>query len=457
MGLWRNVLGSLAEAMGAEVQGSPQSQKERDFARKGETYSVEAEVSEALADLMLMYSTMQVTGGGPRAAFLDQTAKRFMENTANGAVVSSFISGDCLVVPSWNGRNMQSVVVPSEDFEVLECFGDEVTAAAYVLARRSVDNRERCLMQAVELVPYEAAGGGTAYANRYRVYTSEGGSAQPGFKGFEDWAGRVDEEWFVPNVDRLLVGRLRTHVVNPLDPNAVKGAPVCYGAGEPIAQIRKLLDQMAAEFDLSEKAIMADKRLFAKKWVGDQQVTELPRGRDRMFMQLGGLSDEMPLKEWSPEIRYQAYLAAIDKQEKLVERAVGVSAGIISHPDDLNYQNVDNVRKSQQRTVSFVEKSRRRFDRMMADLVYSWDVLANHYGITPTGAYELRPDWSDEYVETFADKQSAIIAGNAIGATDAVDYRAWLFDETYDDARRRVEEIKSERSSSASVLMPYEG
>ena len=166
--------------------------------------------------------------------------------------------------------------------------------------------------------------------------------------------------------------------------------------------------------------------------------------------------NELPIKEWSPEIRYQAYIEAIDKQEQLVERAVGVSPGLISNANDQNYQNVDNVRKGQQRTIGFIEKARRSFDRMMEDLVYAWDVLANYYGIDGVGDYELTRDWSTEYIETFADQQSAILAGNAIGATDAADYRVWLYGETPETAKERVAEIKAEQRRGAAVLMPLD-
>ena len=184
-------------------------------------------------------------------------------------------------------------------------------------------------------------------------------------------------------------------------------------------------------------------------------MTVLPRGKERVIMDVAGFGESQGVNEWAPDIRYQAYLDALDKQEQLVERAVGVSSGIISRPNEMNYQNVDNVRKSQQKTMAFVETSRRGLETAFAELVYAWDVLANFYGIKPMGAYELSFDWSDEYVETFADRQNALLAGESIGATDAVDYRMYVMGESPEAARERVAEIKAERGSSAAVLMPY--
>lgn len=273
---------------------------------------------------------------------------------------------------------------------------------------------------------------------------------------FPDWdAAYSDREWFIPNVDRLLVARFRSHAIDPRNPNSVKGVPICFGAGSHIAEIHYLLDQMHAEFDLSEKFVMADKRMFRKEWRGGDAVTVLPRGKERVIMDVQGYGEGQGISEWAPDIRYQAYLEALDKQEQLVERAVGVSSGIISRPNDMNYQNVDNVRKSQQKTMAFVETARRGLESTLNDLVYIWDVLANYYGINPMGAYEVGFDWSDDYVETFADKQAAILAGEAIGATDAVDYRMHVMNEDPEVARLRVEEIRA-NAPSPSVLMPFE-
>lgn len=446
------IIEKVAERIGAQVQGETRSQKHRDFHRKGETYSVESEISEALADLMLMFSAAPVTGSGERAAWLDDQSVRFFRRGMKSAVSSCFVHGDVIVVPSWNGRNVQNVVVPSNAFEVLSCAGDEITSCAYVVDEKERSNSTYRLLQAVELVPY-TSGGAKAYANRYRMFVT----CNDGFAGsldmFPEWEG-YEPEWYVPNVDRLLIGRMKSPAVDPTRPNTIKGIPICYGAGEPIRQIHHLLDQMSVEFDLSEKAIMADKRLFQTQWYGDEAHVDLPRGKERLYMTTKGIGGDPQIHEWAPAIRHQAYLDAIDKQEQLVERAVGVSSGIISRPNDLNYQNVDNVRKGMQKTVAFVETSRRAAESMLTDLVYAWDVLANYHGITPMGDHELAFDWSDDYVETFGDFRDAIIAGEAIGATDAVDYRKWLYGETEEAAAERVEAIRAARGANPSVLLP---
>lgn len=453
MGFINNVISTLMGRKGLEVQGERPSQRYRDDRRKADSYSVEAEVSETLADIMLMSSSMPISGDTERAQWLDSIADRLFRTKMKPATVSAFLSGDCIIVPSWNGRTMQNVIVDSTNFEVMKCVGDEVTALAYVVDVYDDGRAKYTLMQAVELVEYTAADGSKAMANRYRMYVVRDSGTDVPLSEFPMWAERYDAEWVVPNVDRLLVGRMRSHTIDPEDPNSVKGAPICFGASDPIEEIHYLLGQMHEEFGLSEKAIVADKRLFQRTWKGDTLETVLPRGKERLFMAVGGNSPDMRMTEWAPDIRYQAYLDALDKQEKLVERAVGVSSGIISEPNDTNYQNMDNVRKSQQKTMGFIDTARGMAEDCLMDLVYAWDVLANWYGIVPMGGYEVSFDWSDEYIESFTDRQSAILAGISVGATDAIDYRMMVLDESPEAARMRVEEIAQNRAENQAFVI----
>lgn len=454
MDFFSDLAGRIAGLLGKTVQGHTPSQSVRDYQRNSSSYSIEREISETLANLTVMLSTMPISGDSERAKWLDGISDKFYQLKISKLLSTAFISGDCLVIPSWNGRNIQNVLVPSKDFEILEAIGDEITACAYVVDRAKKGTQEYQLVQSVELVPYTSVGGERLYANRYRMFVACNWSLTAAtVNDFPQWRDKYEKEWSILNVDRLLIGRFKSFTTDTDNINSVKGSPICFGASEPIREYRYLLSQMHDEFGLSEKFIVADKRFFRKSKTREgEEYTELPRGKERVFMDVASRSDKMEMHDWSPDIRYNAYLAALDKQEKLLERAVGVSSGIISTPDDINYQNVDNVRKSQQKTMSFVNAARSAVEDCMNDLVYSWNILANYYGIVPIGDYSVSFDWSDDYIETFADRQNAILAGEAIGATDAADYRQFLFDESPEAARERVAEIKANRDAEVVPL-----
>lgn len=450
MGLFDMVLDAVADRVGKKIRGKEMKAAFSDARLKGTSFSVESMMCEGIADLMLSQFDAPVAGDNERSRKLDDESERFKNKKLRAAVVEGFITGDCLVVPIWNGRSFDNSIVPSGRFEVLQSMGDRLQAVAYLVDSKRIGGHEYALVQYVAAIDQ----GDGMYTNAYRLFAAKDGKLGDDLL-LDEWR-EFDSSWSVPNVDRLLVGRFRSHTIDPNDPNAVKGVPICFGAGEPIKEIRYLLDQMHREFGLSEKAVFADKRLFKRRVDKDgTERLEIPQGSERMFKLVNGsrsVDADPMIHDWAPDIRYQAYLDALDRQEQLVEKAVGVSSGIISARNEASYQNLDNVRKSMAKTQAFVDTARDSAEEMLTDLVYSWDVLLNYYEAAPMGPYELMFEWSDEYIDSFSDRQNAILAGEAIGATDAADYRAFVMGETPDVARESVRRIKAERGTVSPLV-----
>lgn len=457
MGLFDMVLDRLAAALGKRIQGYEQHAAYRDSGKKGTDYSVESMVCESLANLMMLEYSMPIEGGSARARMLDEVSDAFVRDTLCNAVAMGFLTGDSITVPSWNGRTMDNVLVDAGSFAILGANGHEVTSMIYVVDEKQIKYGARyTLLRLIELVPYTAQDGTQTYANRYKTFIAKDGTITDiPLSEFPDWAAANEEEWIIPNVDRLLIGRYRSFTLNPLRPNAQKGTPICFGASAPIREIHYLTQQMHEEFGLSEKAIIADKTLFKKELRRDSegnvvsQRLVLPKGRERLFMDVGnrGGSGSPLIQEWAPTIQLQPYIDALEKQYQEVEKCVGVSSGILSNLNDQSYQNVDNVRKSTIKTQSFVNTAREVCESYLSDMVYAWNAIMNFYGVTPVGDYHVEYKWSDEYINTFSDQQNAILAGEAIGATDAVDYRVFVMGESPEVAKERVAEIKAEKAA----------
>lgn len=462
MGLFDMVLDRLAAALGKRIQGYEQHAAYRDSGKKGTDYSVESMVCESLANLMMLEYSMPIEGGSARARMLDEVSDAFVRDTLCNAVAMGFLTGDSITVPSWNGRTMDNVLVDAGSFAILGANGREVTSMIYVVDEKQIKYGARyTLLRLIELVPYTAQDGTQTYANRYKTFIAKDGTITDiPLSEFPDWAAANEEEWVIPNVDRLLIGRYRSFTLNPLRPNAQKGTPICFGASAPIREIHYLTQQMHEEFGLSEKAIIADKTLFKKELRRDSegnvisQKLVLPKGRERLFMDVGnrGGSGSPLIQEWAPTIQLQPYIDALEKQYQEVEKCVGVSSGILSNLNDQSYQNVDNVRKSTIKTQSFVNTARGVCESYLSDMVYAWNAIMNFYGVTPVGDYHVEYKWSDEYINTFSDQQNAILAGEAIGATDAVDYRVFVMGESPEVAKERVAQIKAEKAAAVPAF-----
>lgn len=459
MGMFDAILDRAARWFNKRIQGRDVIAAYRDSGRKGEEYSVESMMSESLANLMLLNYEMPVEGPSARAVMLDKVSDAFCQTTFANAVSMAFLTGDSITIPSWNGRTMDNVIVDAGGFAVLGANGHELTSIIYVVDEKQMKYGDRyTLLRLVELVPYVAVDGTMTHANRYKTIIAKNGTpTDMPLSKFPDWEASNEDEWIIPNVDRLLVGRYRSFTLDPKRPNAQKGVPVCFGASEPIREIHYITRQMHNEFHLSEKAIIADKMMFAKRFersssgeIEGSQVV-MPEGKDRLFVAVrGSRNASQPLIEaWAPNIQLQPYLDNLEEQFRMVERCCNLSSGVLSNVNDQSYQNVDNVRKSTVKTQSFINTARNVAEAYLDDMFYAWNAILNFYGVTPVGDYSVNYRWSDEYINTFADQQGAILAGESIGATDAVDYRQLVMGESPEVARMRVEEIKAAKAATS--------
>lgn len=443
MGMIGTLWAALRDALGIDLRGERSRQSYRDARQKGCGLSVESIVCETLANLACMDFAMPVSGESERAKLLDATSTAFCQGGLVSAVSCGLLTGDALTVPMWTGAGFKMCTVPASRWRVLAKDGDEPTAVAYVADEfdRGVTNYK--LVQVIEVTGYEASDGSTAPGCRFRLMVAVNDHfTGEGLDRFPHWARDFGEQadWTVPNCPRVLAARWRNFAIDPLRPNSMYGVPACFGASAPIREIHYLLEQMHTEFELSEKAVFASKSAFATDQNGNPM---LPKGRDRLYMLTRGHgAGDATMQEWAPTIQNSPYESALEVQKRLVEKAVGVDSGIISTPQDQNYMNVDNVRKSTINTQAFVKHARDVTEGYLDRLTWCWDVLLNHYGY-PTGAYDVQYKWSEDYVNTFSDQSQAILSGIGVGATDALDYRLFLLGEAPEVARQRVEEIKA--------------
>lgn len=443
-GFIKTVLNEIArEVTGRKAQQIRPEARYRDWQKQGESFSIESVVADTLTNLVCSDFRLAISGDSERALMMDAIADRFVRDDLQTAMSLGFVTGDAIIVPFYEGDgHFTNVCVSAPDFRIISSKGGRPIALAYVVdEKRDSSEATYSLLQVMELEDY-----GDSKLCHYTLKLARNDRLIPTSRisRFAEWED-YEADWYVPNVDRLLVGRYKCFMRDKRHPNAVYGAPLCYGASSHIEEIHYLLAQMHNEFELSEKAVMADRRLFTKNANGE---LTLPRGRERLFMQIrGDAVDSSSVSTWSPTIQNVPYQEALEVRKKELEKTIGVDSGILSTPDDMNYQNVDNVRKSTRNTQSFVNRARGVADDMMEDLVYSWNVLLNYFS-EPMGDFEVQHKWSDDYINTFADMRDSLVSGYQIGATDALDYRLFVLGEAPEVARQRVEEISAGRMVS---------
>ena len=441
MGIGATLVQRLAALFGGTSQGEAQRPATGDALRKSRDISIESIMSESLASLLLSGASMMVEGEGERADRVRDAADELVARTAQVAVAQAFVTGDALVVPRMVGEKFSNFLVGAEQFAILAANGDELTDVAYVADKVVSGTTTYRLIQRMRYSD------GTLLMQA-KVLGEDG--AELPLSRFARWDG-VDAEQTIDGASGLPIGRLRSFAVDHARPNSRYGAPICIGASRPIREAHYLLEQQHEEFALSEKGVIADKSMLSTR-VRDRDgsmTTEvtLPRGKERLWTPVtgtGNLDESQLFKVYAPTIQNTPYAEALEQQFQLIEKAVGVDAGILSRANDLNYMNVDNVRKSMLKTQAFIQQARHMFETCAGELATAWDMWLDIAGV-PSGEWSWAIDWSDDYINTFADQRESILAGIGVGAMDAADYRSFVMGEPEQVARARVDEIAGTR------------
>ena len=239
------------------------------------------------------------------------------------------------------------------------------------------------------------------------------------------------------------------------------GVPITYGAKKSISELVEHIAIYRREFKLSRMMLGLDASLwrdFGRGSLDANGVTidDLKRtaqDSDMPFIPIEGavLDSKTPWQEYAPGIRYEAMEARYNSLLRRVEKDCGLSQGILTERQAVNYANKDEVRAAQYDTFSVIKAMRSAWEKAIADLAYAVDVLAEFYGLTPGGArgqYEIAYDWDMAMIESSAESFQQLSELQSRGMVSAAELRQWVRGGTIEEAEEAVAQIKAEGGGS---------
>lgn len=374
--------------------------------------------SKKLAMIAMFDSKISIIGNNARSVFLGDVAKKFWRK-AKKAIAAAFGTGGCLIVPYIKNGQLYYNFVSQDRFMINKMQGDKISDAIILADSTNINHM-------------------TYY--RWVNYILDGDTVHIKNKT-TDSAGKIVELDFwndindisISGVDRLLFGFLKSPVDNRRDSDKY-GVPITYGCSETIEQIRSTLKQTADEFALKKVRMFADSRMFKRDKKGN------PKLESDVFMPLEIGSNDTFIKEFSPAIRESSYYTRLNSLLEQLEHEVGTSKGILT-PRETGITTATEIRASQMDTAAIVNAVREETEQAAGDFIYACNVLCNAYGLTPQGEYDISFDWSNAYLESTETEWQQIRAAKADGAISTAEERAWLKNETIEEAQAAVDEI----------------
>lgn len=387
--------------------------------------------SNKLANYVINDSNVNITGENARVELLDKTIQS-MWKKAKKITSMGFGYGGVILVPYVKSGKIYYNIVSQSRVTIDEVEGENITGATIIADKKTVNKGIGNSKTYYRLTNYKVRNGNIEITQKF---TDENGHevAVPDF-----WKN-IELKKVITGVDRALFGYIKSPINNRKTDDKY-GVPITYGCDSTIAEIKETMKQLYREYKLKEAFVGADSTMFNGK-------DSLPL--NGLFKKVDA-GDDTFFEVFDPAFR--PFTERLQELFRRLEHQIGTSAGILS---EVNTQNATatEIKRSMYDTFTLVDGMRSNIEKGIEDFLYSANVLANAYNLTPQGDYEVSFDWDYSLLEDSQETFSQLITAQAKGIISEVEIRQWLKpDETLEDSQKAIEEIKASEPSVEDLV-----
>lgn len=384
--------------------------------------------SNKLANYVVNDSNIDLEGEDKRTELLKKTVKKLKKKLKK--IVSRMLgTGGILVIPYVANNKIYFDVVSQNRLSINKKIGDDIVDCT-IMAEHIVKNKNHYYRWADYTL------NNNILNIRYRATLD---SDLIPMNTIPEWENIQDMS--ISNVDRMPFMFLKSPIDNRRESDDY-GVPITYGCQKEIRDIKDTLKQILREYKLKEAFVGADVTMFNGE-------NGLPT--NGLYRKINAGEDGF-WEVFDPAFRDTSYYNKLMNQCALLEKQIGTSKGILTDPLS-TYQNTDETRRGLYDTFSIVNDIRNEISEGLEDFLYSCDVLANYFNLTPMGKYEIKEDWDYSFIEDSTSQWNQLMQGHTKGAIKTVELRQFIKpNETLEEAQKAIDEINEEEPDIDSLL-----
>lgn len=387
-------------------------------------------------------SDIIIDGENARAEAIRNISEYYADNIQNIAAEVSLGTGDCIMRPYTDGEHIGISVIGNDNFMVTESIGDYIKGVIIKLDEYETHDGLFRLFESQTLKQIETDR--ICYIKRF-AYKDDNEVSMSSTR----WADMITDEAIAS--EQLLLGRIKCPTINRGDYNSTEGVPITFGCDDIIEQIKNKYKQYNDEFDRKEAVTFIDRSLLRREKGIDGNVRYKMGGHEFINVRKdidGGVSSM--IDNYSPDIRNDSFKAGEDFNLSILELCCGFSRGIFTTPET-SFATATEMKNSLKKTFAFVKQFRRRIESGNKMLFRAIDIIMNVNNITPMGEWDIRHDWSYDYIEQTQEKFNQLLQAHSIGAVKTEDVTAWVLGMSRDEAEEYVSEIAAEEPETEII------
>lgn len=245
----------------------------------------------------------------------------------------------------------------------------------------------------------------------------------------DEWS-KIPEEYGYPGMGKMDFGYYRNPVKNRID-GSLCGVSIFESAKDLIKKADIQGARLDWEYESGERAIHVDERALRKK-NGAASIGKLNKRLYRGLNIEDGKDKEL-FKDYSPEMRDEAYHRGLEKYLRQIEFNVGLSYGDLSDVQEVE-KTAAEIKASKQRKYNRVNAIQEKLRECLEDFA---EGLAFWEGLYTSG-YEFSCTFNDSILTDEESERQQDRSDMAIGVMSKLDYRMKWYQEDEEEAKKHI-------------------
>ena len=431
----KNIFLKIANKMGLQLVNK--SESKINFTEPG--LNPTAIGASVIANIAIDDSDVVIDGNNARADILRNVKEYYTDELQTAVAEVSLGTGGAIVRPFTDGRHIGLNIIGNDNFAITECIGAHIKGVIMMLDKYVEKNKVYRLFESQTLKEDDDNIQPIVYIRRFAYENDKEVSLLA-----TSWKNMSQEEIITAN--QLLVGYYKCPTINRDDYNSINGVPITFGCEYIVDIIKQKYQQYNEEFDQKQALIFADKTMFQNDSKSENGIKKEINGKK--FLKLkgsidGGVKDM--IEDYSPAIRETEFREANNFNLSVLELCCGFSRGVFTTPETA-FATATEMKNSLKKTFAFVKRFRKRLeygDRMLFNAI---DIIMYVYGIAPVGDWELRHDWSYDYIEETKERFNQLLQGHSAGVVKDETLCAWINNLDEEEAEQYMAELKADQT-----------
>ena len=247
----------------------------------------------------------------------------------------------------------------------------------------------------------------------------------------DEWS-TLEPEVLIRNINRPLFAYFKIPLANTIDTQSPLGVSIYSRAVDLICEADKQYSRLLWEFESGERALYVSDMAFKKDEKGNIKFPN-----KRLYRALA--EGEDLFEEWTPTLREQNILNALDSILTKIEDSCGLARGTFTNPQN-EAKTATELKILRQRSYATVADTQKALQSTLEDLVYAMDVWATLGHLAPAGKYDVTFEWDDSIVSDrqaeYAERSQLV----SLGVMQPWELRSWYLGESEETAKQMITE-----------------